>query len=136
VSTSDRTSDRTKGIPFARLRAEARDAQVPESLIDLAQRVVGEAAERWPERSAEARSRRATAFFWGVVRRRAFSTHRREAAGFRRRLVAATLVADLRSAGWEDPRIYGELVSTYGETLSMEALADYRAALWPDGLVA
>lgn len=89
------------------LRVEAvEDRGVPS---DVAASAAGAAAGRFAEHAgapltSETRQR-ATAYFWAVVRRRAT----RHAPGYARRIVRATMSADLEAAGWDPSAISVEL---------------------------
>jgi hypothetical protein len=79
---------------------------VPADTVAAAKRAV---AARFGELEASrldpATRRRVAAYFWGVIRRRAL----RHAPSYARRIVQATLTADLAAAGWDAPSIRVEL---------------------------
>lgn len=89
------------------LRSEALHGRgVSEAAVTTATRAV---LRRFGEHSDELldpeSQRRVTAYFWGVLRRQAV----RVDPGYARRVVRATVAADLRDAGWDPGSIRAEL---------------------------
>lgn len=113
----------------ARLRDEAVSTRgVPEDLAVYAERAAldrfGDGAGR-----AEVDPRRVADYFWGVVRRRAFTTHREAAGRLRARLLLQSVVDDLRETGRSDERIYEEIAAHYSHALGGGLLEDLRGVL-------
>lgn len=109
----------------ARLGAEAtRRHGVPQGVAGAAVSITARkfgVASTW---DADAR-RRAQAYFWGVVRRRAFGAGP-DVAALRERYVAATVAADMLEGGHAAERVREEMVSRFGvDAGSVRALACY-----------
>lgn len=68
-------------------------------------------------------SRRAEAYFWGVVRRRAL---RGAAPSVRDRLLVASLVEELREAGHGPVEVHAELERVYGDVVGRALIEIYR----------
>ncbi len=89
------------------LAHEAVDRRdVPDEVAAAAARAV---SARFGEREGtpldSATQRRVAAYFWGTVRRQSL----RHAPSYARRIVRATLAADLEAAGWDGSAIRAEL---------------------------
>lgn len=92
------------------LRAEAVGKGVPADLAEAAMVATLEWGVRQP---AAISAVRAGAYFWTVVRKRAFSRtngHR----GLRNRFIVASAIEDMRSAGIAEDRIRDEVRRCYG----------------------
>lgn len=98
---SDRTVDGHAAV-LAQHAAASRG--IPVKLARQAERITAERfAGACCEPLDEGTRRRMTAYFDAVVRRRAFRTGGPELLAYRRRLVAASIEEDLRSASATDP---------------------------------
>jgi hypothetical protein len=92
------------------VQALGREAEVsrgvPRETVSAAKRAV---AVRFADLTAAhldgVARQRIAAYFWGVIRRRAL----RQAPSYARRIVRATLAADLADAGWDSSSIDVEL---------------------------
>lgn len=99
---SDRTVDGHAAV-LARNAAASRG--IPVKLARQAERITAERfADACREPLDESATRRMTAYFDAVVRRRAFRTGDPEIIAYRRRLVAASIDEDLRAASETDSR--------------------------------
>lgn len=114
----------------ARLRRDAIALKgIPEVLAAHAERVTMRRFARAAAQLEPVSPRRVEDYYWGVVRRRAFTTHRRVAAGLRARLLLASVVADLRQSGMPDEGVFEELVAHYAGVVDPQLLAEYEATL-------
>lgn len=103
------STTRPAGLALDRLLREARERGIPEEIADAA----ASTTRQWARQKGIDSVARVRDYFWGVVRNRAF---RQESVGteLRRRFVIASMVEDLRQAGFDEDRIGDEVRRMWG----------------------
>lgn len=101
---------------LARLSARARVRGVAVAPIASAERATGTHFRNWSGRPlSRAEMARAQAYFEAVVRRTIMMSNDDESRALYRRLVAASIEADLVAGGWDRARAAEEARRTVGE---------------------
>jgi hypothetical protein len=115
------------------VRRLQRDAVARRSVpIELAAHAAGVAESRFSCAAAaldRRELRRVEDYFWGVVRRGAFTTHRSAASRWRTRLLVASAIEDLRDGGRSPQGIYDEVAAHYASALGARVLEEIRSEL-------
>jgi hypothetical protein len=101
------------------LTLDAAAGGVPVSVADEARR----AAEQRFHAAGRPSPARVTAYFWGVIRRRAL---RGGAPIMRERLLVTSFVEELTVAGHAPSRVYEELLLAYGDSVDPTLLDAFR----------
>jgi hypothetical protein len=123
-----KTSARSTAHVLDRLAEKAARRDVPAAVADEARSVTCRVfGLRDGTECGSKQRRRIEAYYWAVVKRRVLrgGVAPRAAA----RLLAAAVVADLRSAGRDRHDIWRELQRGWGERLPEDVLEEYRLAL-------
>jgi hypothetical protein len=121
---SQRAADFRKLV--ARLRREATEDQgVPDRVAAGAAAAVIRRFEDGAETQSDHDTGRVTAYFWGVVRRKAM---RERDCGdtFRDRYLVAALADDLIEGGHDPQDVFDEIVRKFGATVSQDVLERFR----------
>jgi len=109
---------------LARCAVEARDRDVPEETIAAARRATVRAAAAWTGGVTETRLRR---YFDRVVN--AHIVRRPDAGRAAARIMAATVVAELRETGRDDVAVLHELERGWAGRIPVDILEEFRARL-------
>jgi hypothetical protein len=112
------------GLSTNAARAGAKVAVARAVAAGTPPEVAGEACAVTTEKFGSRWSRRAEAYFWGVVRRRAL---RGQAPSLARRLVVGSFADELRSAGHSDESVCAEIVRLFGASAVPQELEGGRS---------
>jgi len=108
--------ERTLAGEIDRLCADAHARALGASDIRAASSATRARFESWFGRDLEAGERaRVRSYFSAVLRRRVLTSHEPSTVAARRRLVAASIEADLRAGGWSDRRAAQEALRLTGQ---------------------
>jgi len=113
---TDRNKRTTATAGYAGLVADARAAGTPAAVAAEAARIT---ANRFGAERGARPGARASAYYWGVVRRRALAG---AAPRITRSLVIASLALELSDAGHSPEAIRREIVRLHGSDAAAEAL--------------
>lgn len=108
--------ERTLAHEIDHLCADAHARALGVSDIRAASSATRKRFESWSGRVLEAGERqRVRAYFSAVLRRRVLTSHEPSTIAVRRRLVAASIEADLRAGGWSERRAAQEALRLTGQ---------------------
>lgn len=109
---------------LVRCAAEARDRDVPEEAIAAARRATARAAAGWTGGITVTRLRR---YFERVIN--GHVVRRADAGRAAARLMAATVVAELRETGRDDVAVLHELERGWADCIPLDILEELRARM-------
>jgi len=110
------TCERTLAAEIDRLCANADVRALGTSDIRAASSATRMRFESWRGKTLKAEERaRVRAYFSAVLRRRMLSSHEPSSVAARRRLVVASIEADLRAGGWSSGRAAQEALRLTGQ---------------------